>query len=458
VIVSVSVVLLDNRNPVKAIAWIVCLIFLPVVGLVFYYFVGRDYRYNKIFSRQGLKKIQAKPEYALGLKELSISDIPKHIQKTTRLLYKNSGAYPYVDSNIQIITNGKETFNRLFADIEAAKEHIHIEFYIIEDDKIGNELRLLLIRKAQERVKIRVIYDYLGSFRLSDSYKESLRNAGISVQAFLPINRKFGYGKINYRNHRKIVIIDGKAGYTGGINVADRYVKGNRLGKWRDTSIRLEGPVVHGLQNLFIDDWYFASNTLISDKKYFPQPTLFPSNVLQIVHSGPDSDWEAILQGIITVFSNARKNIYIHTPYFLPPDSLLTSLEMAALSGVDVRLMIPARSDTVVASSASSTYFIKIMEAGVKILYYKENFLHSKAITVDDEIGIVGTANMDIRSFEQNYEVNAFIYDKNTAIELRMAFEADAENCDEIPIEMWKNRKTWTRFKESLARLLSPLL
>jgi cardiolipin synthase len=431
---------------------------LPVVGLIFYVFLGRNFRRKKIFQPHFVEKYYAKPEYALGMKELAMSDLPKHLQKTAHLLFKNSGSHPYIDTKIEVLTSGTDTFERLFADIEKAKEHIHIEFYIIEDDTIGNELRCLLVRKAQEKVRVRVIYDYLGGFRLSDVYVKSLRNAGVYIQPFLPFKTKFGYSKINYRNHRKLAVIDGKIGYTGGINVANRYVFGNRLGKWRDTSVRLEGPATHGLQNLFLADWQFVDNKLIADEKYFPEPTTFPENVLQIVPSGPDTDWETILQGTINVFSNAQKNIYIHTPYFLPPESLMTAIEMAALSGVDVRLMMPFKTDTMLAATASNSYFQRVMEAGAKIYLYKENFLHSKAITVDNEIGIVGTANMDIRSFEQNFEVNAFIYDAQTAITLRNAFENDAQFCKELNLETWKQRHSVQRFKESLARLFSPLL
>ena len=457
VIVCVSVVLLDNRSPSQSLLWVVVLIMLPFVGLIFYIFLGRNYRKKKIVQ-SSQHKIHPKPEYALGMKELITSDLPKHLQKTARLLYKNSGSHPYIDTKVDVLVEGSDTFERIFADIEQAKQHIHIEFFIIRDDSVGNELRRLLIRKVQEKVRVRVIYDYLGGFSLSDAYIKSLRNAGVYMQPFLPFNRKFGYGKVNYRNHRKIIIIDGKIGYTGGINIASRYIYGNRLGKWRDTSVRLEGPAVHGLQNLFLTDWQFVDNKAIFDEKYFPEPKTFPQNVVQVVPSGPDTDWETILQGIITVFSNARKNIYIHTPYFLPPESLMTALEMAALSGVDVRLMFPYKTDTVLATAASSSYFQRVMEAGVRILLYKQNFLHSKAITVDNEIGIVGTSNMDIRSFEQNFEVNAFIYDEVVAKSLRNAFEQDAKLCEEIELETWKKRRPVQRFKESLARLFSPLL
>jgi len=427
------------------------------VGLVFYVFLGRNYRKKKIVQ-SNQHKIHPKPEYALGMKDLITSDLPRHLQKTARLLYKNSGSHPYIDTKVEVLVGGNETFEHIFTDIENAKQHIHIEFYIIEDDTIGNELRRLLIRKAQEKVRVRVIYDYLGGFRLSDAYIKSLRNAGVFIQPFLPFNRKFGYGKLNYRNHRKLVVIDGKIGYTGGINIANRYIYGNRLGKWRDTSIRLEGSAVHGLQNLFLTDWQFVDNKAVIDEKYFPEPKTFSQNVLQVVPSGPDTDWETILQGIITVFSNARKNIYIHTPYFLPPESLMTAIEMAALSGVDVRLMVPYKTDTILATAASSSYYQRVMEAGARVFIYKQNFLHSKAITVDNEIGIVGTANMDIRSFEQNFEVNAFIYDEVVAKSLRNAFEEDAKLCEEIDLETWKKRRPVQRFKESLARLFSPLL
>lgn len=461
VVVAISVVLLDNRNPVKQIAWILCLIFLPVAGLVFYVFFGRNFRKNKFFSNKfptTNSPIRIKPDYASEATKIKNSNIPSHFHKSAQLLVKSSDAPLYSDTKFDVLTSGEESFKKIFEDIENAKEHIHIEFFIIEDDNIGNQLRRLLIRKAQERVKVRIIYDYLGAFRLSDSYKQSLRNEGVFLHAFLPVGLKIGFSKINYRNHRKIVVIDGKIGYTGGINIADRYIKGNRLGKWRDTIVRMEGAAVHGLQNLFLADWYFVDNKLIDEPKYYPASQISATNQTQIVNSGPDTDWESILQGLLTVFSNARKNIYIHTPYFLPPESLLITLQMAALSGIDVRLMLPLKSDTLIASAASSSFFLKVMEAGVKIYLYKDNFLHSKAITVDDEIGIVGTANIDIRSFEQNYEVNAFIYDKPTAIKLREAFENDLLSCSQIDMVAWSNRNMFTRLKESLARLFSPLL
>ena len=460
VIVAISVVLLDNRNPIKQIAWIVCLILLPFAGLIFYVFFGRNYRKNKFFASKDFTNSPTKKplDYDSVVSKLKASTLPYYLQQSVQLLIKSSNAAIYQDTGFDVFTSGEESFDKIFSDIENAKEHIHIEFFIIEDDNIGNQLRRLLIRKAQERVKVRVIYDYLGAFRLSESYKQSLKNEGVFIHSFLPFGPKIGFSKINYRNHRKIIVIDGKIGYTGGINIADRYIKGNRLGKWRDTIVRMEGEAVHGLQSLFLTDWYFVDNKLITEPKYYPAPQHFGKNYTQIVHSGPDTDWESILQGLLSVVGNAKKNIYIHTPYFLPPESLMIALQMAALSGVDVRVILPLKSDTLIASAASSSYFLRIMEAGVRIFHYTDDFLHSKAITIDDEVGIVGSANIDTRSFEHNYEVNAFIYDKPTAETLRRAFENDLLSCHEIDADTWSRRKIFTRLKESIARLFSPLL
>ncbi len=453
-------VLLDDRSPIRQIAWIVALIFLPFVGLIFYYFFGRNYRRNQSFRcKQTYKDLACTDvDTDVELEKLKSSNTPYYFHQSVQMMVNISTAEIYQNSKFDILTSGAESFERLFEDIENAKEYIHIEFFIIEDDKIGNELRRLLIRKSQERVKVRVIYDYLGSYRLSESYRQSLKNEGVMIYPLMPFGFKIGYSKINYRNHRKIVIIDGKVGYTGGLNVADRYVYGNRLGEWRDTLVRIEGEAVHGLQKTFLADWYFVENKLITGEKYYPDAKIFSNNQAQVISSGPDTDWESILLGLITFFFFFLKNIYIHTPYFLPPESLLITLQMAAMSGIDVRIMIPQKSDTLIVAAASASYYKKLMEAGVKVYLYQNNFLHSKAITIDDEVGIVGTANMDIRSYEHHYEVNAFIYDKQTAITLRKAFEDDMDKCILLNLEDWLKRPLYIRLKESIARLFSPLL
>ena len=289
--------------------------------------------------------------------------------------------------------------------------------FIFDDDRISNDLRELLIQKAKEGVRVRMIYDYWGSFDLSKKYVKSLVDAGVYVRPFLPFRWQISRtNKINYRNHRKVVVVDGKTGFIGGLNVADRYRYGNKLGVWRDTFIRLKGAAVQGLQQLFIIDWYFVDRKLIEGNEYFPEPEKYDENLVQIVSSGPDSDWPAIMHGISSAIMSASKHIFIHSPYFMPTDEIASCIQMAALAGIDVRLMIPVKSDSRFSDASTASYLEKTLEAGVRVYRYKEGFLHSKAIVIDDFISIIGSSNMDERSFGQNFEANAFIYDKKTHI------------------------------------------
>lgn len=456
----IVVILLENRNPAKSLVWVLVLIFLPVVGVIFYAFVGQDYRRRKIISKKSLHRLNLHLETDFYRnREQEKNDLPIGVKRTINLLEKNAEAPIYGQNKIDIFTSGRETFEAIFADIESAKEHIHVEFYIIEPDEIGYRFRDLLIKKAKEGVRVRLIYDHLGSFGLKKSFLQPLKDAGVFAHAFLPATY-IGFSKVNYRNHRKLIVVDGKIGYTGGINVADRYIKGNRLGLWRDTQVRLEGAAVHGLQNSFLIDWYFVSQKLITDAKYYPKPKVFSDlqNLVQVVCSGPDTDFENVMQGIISLITSAQKYIYIHTPYFLPTESILSALQIASLCGVEVRLMLPEKSDTPLAQMATKSYLRHVLEAGVRVFFYKKAFLHSKAIVSDDLVSTVGTSNMDFRSYEQNFELNAFIYDKRTAITLRKAFEKDLEQCREITLNGWIRRKKKDRLKDSFARLFSPLL
>ncbi len=456
----IVLILLENRNPAKTLIWILVLILLPVIGLILYIFIGQDFRRKKIISRKSIDRISRKniSKYLNQNIDVDFEQIPNDAKQISYLLSNNSELPIYTDNRIEIFTSGKDCFEAFFTDIQRATEHIHIEFYIIANDTIGIRLRDLLIKKAKEGVRIRVIYDYLGSFSMNKKFLQPLKEAGAYVQAFLPVHRQIGLSKINYRNHRKLIIIDGKIGYTGGMNIANRYIVGNHLGLWRDTMVRFEGAAVHGLQNAFLVDWYFVESKLISDKKYYPVPRTFENNFVQIVSSGPDTDWETIMQGIIAMIHSAKKYIYIHTPYFLPTEPILSALQIASLSGVDVRLMLPQRVDTKMIQLATHSYLKHVLEAGVRVFFYQNNFLHSKAIVADDYVSTIGTANMDFRSYEQNFELNAFIYDDKTAISLRLAFENDLKSCKEITLEQWKKRKKIDRLKDSVARIFSPIM
>ena len=303
-----------------------------------------------------------------------------------------------------------------------------------------------------------MIYDYVGSINLSSRYLHTLRYAGVYVRPFLPLRLRLRRSKINYRNHRKLVIVDGKIGFTGGINIADRYLYGSKLGEWRDTVVRIEGAGVHGIQKLFLTDWYFVERKLITAAKYFPEPQRYEENLVQLVSSGPDTDWQSIMQGIAAAIMAAEKYVYIHTPYFMPNELMSGCIQMAALSGTEIRLMIPEKSDAPLSDLSSSSYLGDMMEAGVRVFIYKKGFLHSKAIVLDDFVSIIGSTNMDDRSFDQNFEANAFIYDTQTALQLKELFMNDLNKCEELTYDAWNNRKRRQKLKESFARLFSPLM
>jgi len=455
----ISVLLLENRNPAKSLSWVMVLIFLPIIGMFFYLLLGQDYRKKKIISKKSIRSVIDRPIASFDLNKLDRSMMNDNQLNLIKMLYKNSEAAGYAFNKIDVLSDGESTFHAVFEAIRQAKDHVHIEFFIFDDDKISNQLRELLIQKAHEGVRVRLIYDYWGSFKLSKKYLKSLKEAGIFFRPFLPFRWRISRSsKINYRNHRKLIIVDGKIGFTGGLNVADRYIYGNSLGKWRDTFVQLEGSIVHGLQLLFMVDWFFVDRKLIDGPEYFPEPKKFELNLVQLVNSGPDSDWEAIMQGIASAIATATKYVYIHSPYYMPTDVIDTCMQMAALSGVDVRLMIPERSDSRLSDSSTSSFLGPALEAGVRVFRYNNGFLHSKAIVIDDFISIIGSCNLDERSFVQNFEANAFIYDPITALHLKDLFMKDITSCNELSLESWTNRKRREKLKESFARLFSPLM
>lgn len=459
VLSTIILIIMENRNPVKSLSWLLVLIFLPVIGLILYFIIGQDYRKRKWISLKSIQRITQRPCASFDINQLDEMEMPdNHFHKLIHLLKNNSEADAYVKNKIEVFSDGKKIFESIFESIRNAHDHIHIEFFIFEDDKISNQLRELLIQKAKEGVRVRMIYDYLGSFHLSKKYLQSLRDAGVYAKPFLPLRFRIRRTKINYRNHRKIIVVDGKIGYTGGVNIADRYIYGNNLGVWRDTMVKIQGSGVHGIQKQFLIDWYFVDRKLITDKKYFPTPLEFDNNVVQFVTSGPDTDWANIMQGICAAIFSAQKYVYIHTPYFMPNDLVSGCMQMAALSGTEIRLILPEKSDAPLSDYSSSTYLGEMLDAGVRVFKYQKGVLHSKAIVIDDFLSIVGSTNFDDRSFEQNFEANAFIYDEETAFQLKELFVNDLEFCKELTKEEWYNRPRSQKLKESFARLFSPLM
>ncbi len=462
---TLIVILTENRNPIKTIAWIMVLILLPVVGIVLYLYFGRNYRKEKIFTKKEIADTESSRQliapFGIDIDEVikNGSIKVKSKLKIMKLLLNNSRATLTLANNIRVLTNGNETFDSIIEELHKAKNTIHLEYYIIEDDEIGNTIKDILIKKSAEGIKVRFIYDDVGSWSLSDKFVADMRNAGIEVYSFMPVKTYRFANKINYRNHRKILVVDGKVGFVGGVNIADRYIKGrDGQGFWRDTHLRIEGDAVKNLQIIFLMDWHFMSGEIINNKNCFPEHKVSQQHLIQITTSGPDSDWANIMQTFFAAIATASEYVYISTPYFLPNESILTAIRTAALSGVDVKIILPEKNDSFLTNYSSRSYIQNLLEAGVKIYFYKKGFTHSKLLMVDAVFSTVGTTNMDIRSFDQNFEVNALIYDEKITSELVEAFTEDISFSEKVELETFKNRKLIHKFSESVARLFSPLL
>ncbi|MBR6042969.1 MAG: cardiolipin synthase [Paludibacteraceae bacterium] len=455
----ILMLLMENRSPVKSIAWIFVLILLPVVGLLLYILVGKNFRKKMVISHRSLAKWKERIETIKGDPILEKS-FPKQYKNFAYMALNSSNSTLYVNNEVKLFTTGKDFFESMFSEVEKAKKYIHVEFYIFNSDTIGSKFIEILKRKAKEGVKVRVIIDDVGSWLMRKSSVRDMRAAGIEIYCFLKVGLPAINSKVNYRNHRKIVVIDGDVGYTGGMNVADRYVEGSKWGAWRDTHLRIEGEAVHGLQRVFLSDWYFVSRTLLSDDElYYPTPDSPVGNsLIQVVSSSPDCEWESIMQTFFMAFAQARNYIYLQTPYFLPNQTIVNALQCAALGGVDVRIIIPRHSDASFALKSSMTYIDEMLNAGVKVYFFEEGFIHSKTIVIDDNLSTVGTANMDFRSFEQNFEINTWIYDPEFAQTMKNIFLADLEKSSQINLEEWRNRPHLEKFGESWARLFSPLM
>ena len=459
VIITLSLILVvitENRNPLKTIAWVLVLLFAPFIGLIFYFFFGQDNRKQRIISRRSYKRLTKYPSRELY--QHAKTEASGHYKPLATLLYNNAKATILQGSYIEPFTSGKEKFDKLKYELHKAQHHIHLQYYIIDDDKIGNEIKQILIEKAQAGVEVRVLYDDVGCWSVPSKFFKEMIEKGVEVHTFLRVAFPLLTSKVNYRNHRKIVVIDGKCGFVGGMNIADRYVQGSDWGEWRDTHLFIEGQGVYGLQSAFLVDWYVASKKLIYSPSYFPACKLYGTNKLQIVTGGPVGPWRTLLQASIWTIANAKKYVYIQTPYFLPTESINMALQTAALSGIDVRIMIPKYSDSKLVNFASRSYIDEMLKAGVKIYFYTKGFLHSKTMIVDDYLSVIGSANLDFRSFEHNFEINAYMYDPELSVKMRNIYHFDENKCERVIPVMWFRRPLRKKIAESVMRLFSPLL
>ncbi|MBM6993132.1 MAG: cardiolipin synthase [Prevotella sp.] len=452
-------VLMDNRQPSKTMAWVLVLWFLPLLGLVLYIFFGQNTRKEKFISQSSLDQLtkRSMTEF-LEQRELRL---PKSHQPLMQLFKNQNMALPFKNNEVEIFTDGYSFFPALLRAISKARHHIHIDIYIFNDDALGNLVADALIDKAREGVEVRVIYDDVGCWRVKSSFFERMRDGGVDVHAFMPVKFPAFTSKVNYRNHRKLIIIDGTVGFIGGMNFATRYVKGTGKQAWRDTHLMVRGGAVYGIQRAFLVDWYFVDHTLVTNRIYYPDhdPRIDNNCLAQVVTSSPVSPWPDIMQGYVRVLLEARRYVYMESPYFLPTEPILFAMRTAALTGVDVRLMIPMYGDSKIVEWASISYVMETLEAGVKVYLYKAGFNHSKILVSDDCISTCGSTNVDFRSFEHDFESNIFFYDEAMALRMKSVFLSDQQHCQLIDeVRKVEGRSFLRRLWESVLRLVSPLL
>ena len=460
-------VLMDNRQPAKTMAWMLVLIFLPLVGIVLYYFFGQNTRKEKYISQRSLDQLTKRS--MLSFVEQRNLQLPTKHNALIQQFTQQNWALPFKDNSVDIYTDGYSFFTSLLKAIGRAHHHIHLSTYIFDDDPLGQLIADALIDKAREGIEVRLIYDDVGCWRVPAAFFERMRVGGVDVHAFMPVHFPAFTSKVNYRNHRKLCIIDGTTGFIGGMNIAMRYLRGTAQTPWRDTHLQVRGGAVYGIQRAFLVDWYFVDRSLISGAEYYPPTTSLPQTtaepqplsacLAQVVTSSPIAQWPDIMQGYVRILLEAQHYVYMETPYFLPTEPILFAMRTAALAGVDVRLMVPTHPDSKLLEWASRSYLVETLDAGVKVYLYDAGFNHSKLLVADDSLCTCGSTNIDFRSFENNFEANIFFYDETMALRMKKVFLDDQEHCRLIdPQTDISNRPFTTRLWESIVRLLSPLL
>lgn len=464
-IFGIIIVFFERRNPTSLWAWLLLLFFIPGLGFVVYLFLGQDLRRERVFQSKEvedhLNSLVHIQEEVLERYGNVFDEEYRHYKDMVNLHLKGSKSLLTDNNHVEIFAWGQYKFDSLKKDLREAKHFIHMEYYIIQDDFLAWEIFEIFKEKAKEGVEIRLLYDGMGCRTLSRKKLKKLKECGVKIGEFYPPFIPLVNLRLNYRNHRKICIIDGDIGYVGGINIGKEYLSQGKLGRWRDTHLRIEGDAVTELQLRFTMDWDYITKEKISMvAKYYQHHRFVQKDhqKIQIVSSGPDSKWQNVRNGYIKMISEAQKNIFIQTPYLILDDCLLDTLKIAALAGIDVRIMIPCKPDHPFVYWASYSYVGELLQAGVKVYTYDDGFMHSKVVTVDGLVSSVGTANMDIRSFKLNFEVNAFIYDKKTTKELEHLFQQDIKESTCLTMECYKKRSLIIKIKESISRLLSPIL
>lgn len=466
-IFTIAVVISSTRSAGKALAYILLIIGLPLIGIIIYFSIGVNFRKRKLYKKKLTitqeKAIELQQKLRQYLKNVIESQAGK-MQNFFKLAQNNRFEFMLSANNAaELLINGEQKFPSLLQDLQLARKHIHLEYYIYEVDKIGNEIAEILVKKAKEGVTVRFIYDDFGSLGINKNFVRKLREAGVEIVPFYHIRWLLFANRINFRNHRKIVVIDGKTAYVGGINVSDKYINnGEEKLFWRDTHVRIKGFAALVLQYIFLTDWNFCANQNIPfSTGYFPLNEIdnFENGqMVQVVSSGPDSDYQNIMYAMMQAVMLSQREVLITTPYFMPDTSFIDALKIASLSGVRIKILVPEIADSKLVNTISKSYYEELLEAGIEIYKYQKGFVHAKTMICDEAVSFVGTANLDQRSFDLNFEVHAIIYDEALAKQHAQFFYKDLEDSKKITLEEWRKRSAITIFIEKAARLISPLM
>lgn len=465
-IIAVVTVLRQQRPVATIWAWLLVLILLPGIGFIIYYFVGRK------ISDQNIFRIRNQEVYGLnGLKEKylnkdgkqkNVDHYPRGIQKMMRLLFKSDYSILTVNNQVEVFIDGRKKMDKLVEDIYAATDSVHVQYYIFTDDEVGMRVVDALVDRAEAGLEVKLMADAVGSRLLSKDSVKRMEQAGVQFESFFSKSPFFIFNfRLNWRNHRKIVVIDGLVGYVGGFNVAKEYIGRGPLGYWRDTHFRITGDAVKTLQSRFMVDWFASKKAKPSDfdHEYFPDPKIIGDIAMQIVSSGPDEESDQIKMGYLQMINIAEEYIYIQTPYFIPDEAVFEAVEMAALSGVEVHIMIPSKPDHPLVYRATEYYVKSLLKSGVHVHKYRDDgFLHAKTLCVDGHLASVGTANFDIRSFALNFEINAFVYDRKLVAQLEEIFQNDLKESTQVDMDYFENQTKWKKFRQGFSRLFSPVL
>lgn len=464
-------IIYDTRSTTKTVAYMLLVIFIPIAGIFIYFSFGINYRKRKIYNKKLIRDNDLEQKVYDEIFQYSMHNLERNNpaiagnRELARLLLKDNMSPLTTGNAVKVLVNGEQKFPEVLEALEQAKHHIHLEYYIYEDDEIGRTIEELLIKKANEGVTVRFIYDDFGSRTIRKKMVRRLREGGVKASVFHKIIFIALANRLNYRNHRKIIVVDGEVGFVGGINVSNRYINDasdpDKL-FWRDTHLRIDGPGVHYLQYLFLADWNFCANEHVEpNSSFFPKAHfMLPkgNKLVQMAASGPDSDRPTILFSLLQAIYLAQEEILITTPYFIPGESILEALIVSALSGLKVKLLVPGVSDSVFVNTAARSYYGALLKAGVEIYRYQTGFVHAKTVVTDRKMAIVGTANMDYRSFDLNFEVNAIVYDEGVATALRTIFYEDLKGAEKIDPIAWDARPWYYEIVEKTARLVAPML